>query len=323
MSSGYDPVPDIERLGYTEREAAFLYLVAIHSGYCLRRQFLYFIERDDGAIVQRFLQKGVEREHLRPIEYATGRHVYHLKAKLLYWLIAQPDSRNRREKSDWEIKLRLMQLDYVLDHPAQKFLESEAAKVESFCNKLRLPEIILPKRGEQTSSNSRYFPDRMPVAITERNSNSPFGELCFCRRRSALALVVREMARTTPQSSALVATREGVYVADTPRNFDGAEYEFDRRFSESRVTIRGHLLEYDYPLWSMKYNIVNFEQNSNALRMKLGQASNRFRTSSDGVRACSSLHRANDWKRLASACASHHCCGSTSAPALIIACNQR
>ncbi len=96
MSSNYDPVPDIERLGYTEREAAFLYLVAIHSGYCLRRQYMHFIEREDGAMVQRFLQKGAEREHLRPIEYATGRHVYHLKAKLLYRFIAQPDSQNRR-----------------------------------------------------------------------------------------------------------------------------------------------------------------------------------------------------------------------------------
>ncbi len=64
--------------------------------YCLRRQYLCFIERDDGAMVQRFLRKAVGREHLRPIEYATGRHVYHLKAKLLYRLIAQPDSQNRR-----------------------------------------------------------------------------------------------------------------------------------------------------------------------------------------------------------------------------------
>jgi hypothetical protein len=46
---------------------------------------------------------------------------------------------------------------------------------------------------------------------------------------------------------------EVVYVADTPRNFDSAEHEFNQRFTESRVKIRGHLLEYDYPLWSMKY----------------------------------------------------------------------
>jgi hypothetical protein len=253
MSSGYDPVPDIERLGYTEREAAFLYLVAIHSGYCLRRQYLYFIERDDGAMVQRFLRKSVEHEHLRPIEYATGRHVYHLKAKLLYRLIAQPDSQNRREKSDREIKLRLMQLDYVLDHPEKKFLESEAAKVEFFRDRLRLPETILPKRGDQTSSCSRYFPDRMPVAITERNSNSSLVSFAFVDEgQRSLSSFERWLGQHANLLYSLPHA-EVIYVADTPRNFDAAEHEFNRRFSGSRVKIRGHLLEYDYPLWSMKY----------------------------------------------------------------------
>ena len=40
-----DPISALESLGYTEREAAFLYLVAAHSGYFLRRQFDYFIDR--------------------------------------------------------------------------------------------------------------------------------------------------------------------------------------------------------------------------------------------------------------------------------------
>jgi hypothetical protein len=252
MNSGYDPVPDIQRLGYTEREAAFLYLVAIHSGYCLRRQYLYFIERDDGAMVQRFLQKAVEHEHLRPIEYASGRHVYHLKAKLLYRLIAQPDSQNRREKSDREIKLRLMQLDYVLDHSGKKFLESEAAKIGFFRDKLRLPVTTLPRRGDQTSSSLRYFPDRMPVAITERSS-SPLVSFAFVDEGQRS---LSSFERWLQQHSNLLHSlphAEVVYVADTPRNFDGAEHEFNRRFSGSRVKIRGHLLEYDYPLWSMKY----------------------------------------------------------------------
>jgi len=253
MSPGYDPVPDIERLGYTEREAAFLCLVAIHSGYCLRRQYLHFIERDDGAMVQRFLQKAVEREHLRPIEYATGRHVYHLKAKLLYRLIAQPDSQNRREKSDREIKLRLMQLDYILDHPAQKFLESEAAKVGFFRDKLRLPVTTLPRRGDETSSNSRYFPDRMPVAVTEQNGGSPLVSFAFVDEgQRSLSSFERWLGQHANLLHSLPLA-EVVYVADTPRNFDGAEHEFNRRFSGSRVKIRGHLLEYDYPLWSMKY----------------------------------------------------------------------
>jgi hypothetical protein len=36
----------LESVGYTEREAAFLYLVAVHSGYFLRRQYSHFIQRE-------------------------------------------------------------------------------------------------------------------------------------------------------------------------------------------------------------------------------------------------------------------------------------
>ena len=51
MTPAYDPISELQKLGYTEREAAFLYLVGIHSGYFLRRQYLAFIEREDEAMV--------------------------------------------------------------------------------------------------------------------------------------------------------------------------------------------------------------------------------------------------------------------------------
>jgi len=253
MSAGYDPVPDIERLGYTEREATFLCLVCLHTGYFLRRQFLHFIERDDGAMVQRFLRKAVEREHVCPIEYQAGRHVYHAKAKLLYRLISQPDSQNRREKSDQEIQLRLMQLDYILDHPGSRFLESERAKEEFFHGNLRLPLNVLPRRGSEAAKNSRYFPDRMPIGIRQDYGPFPMVSLAFVdegqRSLSAFARWLEQhsdLLRMLPRG-------EVVYVAGTERNFEGAEHEFQRRFSRREVTVRGHLLQYDYPLWSMKY----------------------------------------------------------------------
>jgi hypothetical protein len=40
-----DPIPFIEELGYTPREAAFLYAIGVHSGYFLRRQFNSYIGR--------------------------------------------------------------------------------------------------------------------------------------------------------------------------------------------------------------------------------------------------------------------------------------
>ena len=39
----------LQRLGYTEREAAFLCLAALHGGYFLRRQYAQFLGREDGG----------------------------------------------------------------------------------------------------------------------------------------------------------------------------------------------------------------------------------------------------------------------------------
>jgi hypothetical protein len=253
MTPGYDPVPELERLGYTEREAVFLCLACVHSGYFLRRQFLHFIQRDDGAMVQRFLQKSVEREHVHRIEYAAGRHIYHLKGKAVYRIIGQEDSQNRRDKSDGEIKLRLMQLDYVLDHPGSKFLGSEQALVEFFTRRLALPPTMLPRRGNEAATNTRLFPDRMPIAVVERPNSSPLVSMAFVdggqRSLSAFSRWLEQHDRLLR----LLPRAEVVYVTDTPRNFGDAEHKFVRRFSQSRITIRGHLLQYDYPLWSMKY----------------------------------------------------------------------
>lgn len=47
-------------------------------------------------------------------------------------MIEDPDSQNRRRKSDGEIKLRLMTLDYVLLHLADNLLDSPETKAEFF-----------------------------------------------------------------------------------------------------------------------------------------------------------------------------------------------
>ena len=145
MTPAYDPIPELRKLGYTEREAAFLYLVGIHSGYFLRRQYLAFIEREDGAMVQRFLQKVVELQHVHPVEYAAGRHIYHLKSKLIYRILGQEDSQNRRVKGDRQIQARLMQVDYLLDHFGGQFLETSQQKVTFFQEKLKVPLESLPQ----------------------------------------------------------------------------------------------------------------------------------------------------------------------------------
>jgi hypothetical protein len=172
MTVAYDPIAELRKLGYTEREASFLYLVGIHSGYFLRRQFLTFIKREDGAMVQRFLEKSVERQHVYPIEYAAGRHIYHLKSKLIYRLLDREDSQNRRVKGDRQIKARLMQVDYLLDHFGEQFLETPQQKVTFFQEKLKTPLESLPQTRSGKNETPSYFPDRFPVAVQQAPEQS-------------------------------------------------------------------------------------------------------------------------------------------------------
>src|SRR6202022_3398431 len=119
-----DPVAALESLGYTEREASFLYLVGIHSGYFLRRQFNSFIARKTGAIGQNFIDKARLLGHVDIIDYGQGNYVYHLMAKSFSRLFGNAESQNRRIKGDSEIRLHLMALDYVLEHSDDHFLET-------------------------------------------------------------------------------------------------------------------------------------------------------------------------------------------------------
>src|SRR2546422_3891641 len=112
----YDPIDTIGHLGYSEREATFLYTVATYSGYFLRRQFNFSVQRQRGAIATHFLRKAKRSGHVREIQCEPGRSLYQLHSKSIYGIVGQKDSRNRRVKSAGEIRRRLIMLDFVLAH---------------------------------------------------------------------------------------------------------------------------------------------------------------------------------------------------------------
>ncbi|MEI9980909.1 MAG: hypothetical protein WDN23_18270 [Edaphobacter sp.] len=261
MSVLYDPIAELQKLGYTEREAAFLYLVGMHCGYFLRRQFLHFLRREDGAMVQRFLVKSMEREHIHAIEYAHGRHIYHLRSKTIYRILDQENSQNRRTKADTEIKARLMQLDYLLDHFGEPFLETAERKVQFFHDKLSIPIELLPRivyRGASIAdTQTRYFADRFPISVQAAMGNAPLVRLVYIDAGlRSIASFARWLEERTAFLRALKRA-EIVYTADTAHNFAAGEQEFLRRFPAlpftQSVSIRGYLLQHDYPVWSMKY----------------------------------------------------------------------
>jgi hypothetical protein len=235
--TAYDPIRELTRLGYTERESAFLYLAGMHSGYFLRRQFLGFVRREDGAMAQRFLQKAVQLQHVQPIEYAAGRHVYHLKSKPIYRILGAEDSQNRRVKGDRQIKARLMQVDYLVDHFGDQFLETTQQKVAFFQEKLKVPADSLPQIRYGSSGAPCCFPDRFPIAVTTKTDRLP-PLVTFTFLDDGLRSI-SAFAHWLEQYTQLLRSlhrAEVVYASDNSRNFEGAEREFLRRFPKQTAT---------------------------------------------------------------------------------------
>ncbi len=161
-----DPIVALQSFGYTEREASFLYLVAVHSGYFLRRQFDYFIDRQKGAIAQSFLEKARVAGHIEIIDYGEARHVYHLFSKPIYRLLGNAESQNRRRKGDGLIRARLIALDYVLENDGDHFLESDDERVHFFADVRRTPPEFFSSR------HGKLFPAlaTFPISVADRTA---------------------------------------------------------------------------------------------------------------------------------------------------------
>src|SRR5690349_7535116 len=125
-------------IGFSERQAEFLALVALHSGYCLRRQYATFAGVAYGKNVRDFLDDLVARALARRLTFRPDRgHIYHLFSRSIYDALQQGDNRNRRHTGPALIARKLMLLDYVLEHPDREWLVTESEKVEFFRETLR------------------------------------------------------------------------------------------------------------------------------------------------------------------------------------------
>jgi hypothetical protein len=231
----YDPICGIESIGYTEREASFLYLVAAHSGYFLRRQFDQFIHRSSGAIAQHFLTKAKRMGHIATLDFGQQRHVYHLFHKDFYTLLDDPDSQNRRRKGDAEIKLRLMALDYVLLHLADNFLYSREAKLDLFTRQLGISPKVLPQSGRHSQHT---FADRILISYDKVQKNARF--IFIDEGTRSLARFDKFLSDYKRLLEAL-AKFELIYLSDAATNFAEAVRLFQRLFPQT-FTAGSHAL---------------------------------------------------------------------------------
>jgi hypothetical protein len=166
-----DRAQALEPFGFTPRQARFLATVALHSGYCLRRQYEVSAGVHYGKNVRAFLDALVTR---RLAERSTLRadrgHMYHLCGRQLYRMLGLDASRHRRPVSAAGVARRLMVLDYVLSTPGTEWLATEADKVthcvEHFgVAPIALPQHACPALSRNGAAGVRYFPQGWPVAV--------------------------------------------------------------------------------------------------------------------------------------------------------------
>jgi len=84
MNAKPEHIAAIRRLGYNETEATFLYLVATHSGYFTRSQFLRYTQQSKGCLVHRFTTKTLTQGHATAKEYGYQTLVFHLFSRQIY-----------------------------------------------------------------------------------------------------------------------------------------------------------------------------------------------------------------------------------------------
>ena len=216
---------------YTEREAAFLTLVALHGGYFLRRQYRGFAGCR-GGVEERFLRRADSAGHLRYTLHSNRTSLYHLFARAVYRAIGEEDSRNRRARPFLSIKARLMALDFVLDHRDVFFLETEREKVEYFCQERSVERSHLPGQPHSAGCSSRrtrrIFAENCPIFLNQPDECGQIPSFCyvdegvlsnsgfdlFLRRYRLLFVTLRRFRL--------------VYVAAEHRAFRRAEQAFDR-----------------------------------------------------------------------------------------------
>jgi hypothetical protein len=104
----------LQRLGYTESEARFLYIVALFSGYFTMAQFRAFTGSRCGKRPTCFAQKLAGQGHARVCAQARTAALFHLFSRKVYGQMDNDNLRNRKRHSFEFMRTRLVLLDFIL-----------------------------------------------------------------------------------------------------------------------------------------------------------------------------------------------------------------
>jgi hypothetical protein len=216
---------------YTPREAQFLEMAALHSGYFLRRQYMRFAHAGSGGAVDRFTRKLLSHGHARVSRSCTKTRLFHICAKRFYGALGEEDNRNRRPREPFTIRQKLMAFDFVLEDGNAQFFPTERARVNLFSNR-GIPHDVMPSRfytGPNGDRTKRSFVDKQPIFLAPHS-----GDLVHFAYidEGVLSTAGFEtwLAHYTPLFRALQSFVV-VYVAGSPAFFGPARQRFDAVFA--------------------------------------------------------------------------------------------
>ena len=162
-------VSAVAALGFTERQAAFLVLVMLHSGVCMGRQYCTFAGIVRGQKMADFFQKLTAKRYATP--YPCGHNkarIFHVHSAKLYDAIGQRHVRFRKRSALARAIERVMLLDHLIAHRAFTWLGAEQDKVAHCLTTTSVRREELPRLtfGRGADVTVRYFPDKLPVGVS-------------------------------------------------------------------------------------------------------------------------------------------------------------
>ena len=170
-----DRAAQLATFGWTDREAEWIALVALHSGAFTRSQWRHYFDdahrETAGRFVRALIEKQLAIEDERPI-FPGGARAVLLTGKPIYRALGITDVRHRRSKAATTQVLmrRLLSLDYIIERPTFGWLPTEADKVQRF-EALGLDRRTFPYRLyglDGTPQTPRYFAFKLPIAVDDQ-----------------------------------------------------------------------------------------------------------------------------------------------------------
>jgi hypothetical protein len=245
----------LPKFGYTERQFAFLRIVALHSGYFLARQYDSYIGAAPGGPRCRLLDQLAAKGHVRELRSCDKTAIYHLCARRFYSTLGIENSRNRRAHAPFVLKTKLMTLDFVLSHPEAQFMTTEGERIELFTDILKLSRTVLPAKFYTSKSRAsrtvRYFVDKNPVFLSSAAEDAaPVVSFAYIDSRSETTAGFRSYLAQYRRLLGGLPRFRLVYVANTAKLFEQAGKDFTKLLGLDDSTDRlrsidpGRLLEH-------------------------------------------------------------------------------